>query len=79
MRPSYFIQTKEGAYNGMIKHNLVGATRSSIGSSVSFTDLATQASKLTRYSEATGKSALTYFNLLNESDMREEEKKDLSE
>lgn len=38
-RPTYFIQTKEGAYSGMIKHNLLGPTRSSAGSSLSFTDM----------------------------------------
>ena len=38
-RPTYFIQTKEGAYSGMIKHNLLGPTRSSAGSSLSFTEL----------------------------------------
>ena len=73
MRPSYFLQTKEGGYNGMIKHNLLEVTRSSVGSSLSYTELAAQAGKLQRYSEATGKSALTYFNLINGNE--EEEKK----
>ena len=41
-RPSYFIQTKEGAYAGMIKHNMLSHVRASIGSSLSFTDLVMQ-------------------------------------
>lgn len=65
MRPSYFLQTKEGAYNGMIKHNLLSSTRTSVGSSLSFTELCSQAAKLRKYSEATGNGALTYFNLIN--------------
>ena len=64
-RPSYFIQTKEGAYSGMIKHNLLGPTQSSIGSSLSFSDLAKSTSKLAKYSEQTGKSALNYYNLIS--------------
>lgn len=68
MRPTYFLQTKEGAYSGMIKHNLLNSTRSSIGASLSFTDLVLHAPKLAKYSQQTGKQPLSYFNLIGEHD-----------
>lgn len=49
----------------MIKHNLLAATQSCIGASLSFNELAMQATKLQKYTEQTGKGALSYFNLIN--------------
>ena len=78
-RPTYFMQTKEGAYPGMIKHNLLQNTRSSIGSSLAFTDLSQQTSKLEKYAAQTGKSALEYFNLIKAEDYFSETSKKSSD
>ena len=49
--PTYFIQTKEGFYSGMIKHNLKAAISPQVcaGSSLAFSDLARIIPRLTEY------------------------------
>ena len=64
--PTYFIQTKEGFYNGMLPHNLKAAVTANVcsGSSLAFSDLARILPRLIEYNTKTGKPALDYFNLL---------------
>ena len=64
--PAYFIQTKEGFYNAMLKHNIKGEVSPDVcvGSSLAFSDLAKFIPRLTEYKEKTGRHPLDYFSLL---------------
>lgn len=65
--PKYFIQTKQGAYNGMIRHNIEKSflTSQIPGTSATFSDLQPQLKSLKLFSNQTGKDFGDYFNWLN--------------
>ena len=64
--PTYFIQTKEGFYNAMLKHNIKAAVTPGVcaGSSLAFSDLAKIIPRLAEYKEKTGRHPIDYFSLL---------------
>lgn len=64
-RPFYFIQTKQGAYNGMIRHNLEKALTTLPGTSMPFTDMYPLRETLLMYADQTQRQPLTYFHLLD--------------
>ena len=69
--PTYFIQTKEGFYNAMLKHNIKAAVSPGVcaGSTLAFSDLAKIIPRLNEYKEKTGKHPIDYFSLLAPEEM----------
>jgi len=65
--PTYFQQTKHGAYNGMIKHNLEKNLANACGSSLNFVEMLPYKTALQKFVESTGKPASEYFSLMAES------------
>lgn len=65
--PKYFIQTKQGAYNGMIRHNIEKSFLTNLipGTSATFSDLLPQLKTLKSYQNKTGKDLSHYFNWLS--------------
>ena len=69
--PTYFIQTKEGFYNAMLKHNIKAAVSPGVcaGSTLAFSDLAKLVPRLNEYKEKIGKHPIEYFSLLAPEEM----------
>jgi hypothetical protein len=61
----YFLQTRQGAYNGMFIQNLRPCLQSGPGSSLAFSELHFYTPTLEKYSQQTGREAVDYFNLLH--------------